>query len=123
MADKKNKTWQTNQSLIQQAYIVLAKELRRCPTIVEISDEVDISVTTIEKHVKEIEFEPVEHPLRVLTNDVLFSIYTSARKGRTGSQKLWLQVMEGWKEKSEIDLGFKKSIADLVNEQQEEISD
>ena len=102
---KKNRTYRSNHALINEAYIKLASELKRCPTISEIGDEVDLSALTIEKHVKELKFNPMESPLRYLTNDVLLSIYNSARKGRSASQKLWLQVMEGWAEKSEINLG------------------
>lgn len=108
----KNITWQRNQALIQEIYIELVKELKRCPTILEVSEGVNLSIDTINKHVKELKFEPLESPLRSLTPDVLMSIVKSARRGSSASQKLWLQVMEGWSEKTDItqNITFKKPL-------------
>ena len=119
MAKKKhNITWQRNQALIAETYIKLGSDLGRCPTIREIALKLKVSKTTIEKHIKELEFEPMTSPLRALTPDVLLNIY-KLTKTQSASQKLWLQVMEGWKEVKELDLGFKKSIADLVSEEED----
>jgi hypothetical protein len=110
--------WARNQALIQQTYIDLIKELKRCPTSYEVSQRVKISVTTIKKHVRQMKFEPQESPLRVLSPDVLISVYNSARKGTSASQKLWFQIMEGWVESTEVNL--KNSIADLVRQNESE---
>jgi len=110
--------WARNQALIQQTYIDLIKELKRCPTNYEVSQRVKISVTTIKKHVRQMKFEPQESPLRVLSPDVLISVYNSARKGTSASQKLWFQIMEGWVESAEVNL--KNSIADLVRQNESE---
>jgi len=113
---KRNITWQVNQKLCQETYVELIQKLRRCPTTKEVSEHVRLSIKAIDTHISELSFEPQKNLLRVLTQDVLVSIYNSSRKGSPASQKLWLQVMEGWKESSEIDLGFKKSIRDLMEE-------
>lgn len=97
-----------NQAIVQQAYIDLIKNLKRCPTILEVSEHVNLSAVTIEKHISEMKFEPIQSPMRSLTPDVLASIYNSARKGQSASQKLWLQVMEGWVE--DMNLGIKGDI-------------
>jgi len=99
---KKNITWEANQKLLQETYVRLLQSLKRCPTIAEITKETKLSRKTIQLHIKELNFEPVEHPLRVLTNDVIASIYGSSRKGSSASQKLWMQIMEGWREKTDI---------------------
>jgi len=100
--NKRNVTWQANQKLLQEAYIELIQELKRCPTRKEISDAVNLSETTIQKHIVEMKFDPISHPLRVLTNDVIASIYDSSKNGSSASQKLWMQIMEGWREKTDI---------------------
>ncbi len=97
----KNITWQLNQALIQDAYIKLIKELRRCPTLLEISKEVNLSINTLKKHVDELKFEPLKDLMRTLTPDVVMAIANSARKGSSASQKLWMQIMEGWAERQE----------------------
>jgi len=103
LEEKRNITWERNQKLLQETYIKLLQLLKRCPTISEVAQEVNLSVKTIKLHIKELKFEPTENPLRILTPDVLASIYSSARKGSAQSQKLWMQIMEGWKEKSEME--------------------
>jgi predicted transcriptional regulator len=101
--EKRNITWERNQQLLQETYIRLLQALKRCPTISEVSKEIDLTPKTIKLHIKELKFEPAEHPLRVLTNDVIASIYNSSRKGQPSSQKLWMQIMEGWHEKAELE--------------------
>lgn len=112
MNDERNITWQVNQKVIQETYLQLIQELKRCPTTQEVSERAKLSVSTIDKHIAELKFEPVKNPLRTLTPDVIVSIYNSARKGNSASQKLWFQLMEGWSESQEIK--FKNSIADLI---------
>ena len=98
----KNITWEVNQAIIQDAYIKLIMSLKRCPTLKQVSDEVKLSITTLKKHVDRLEFKPLKNPLRSLTPDVLVSIYNSALKGSSASQKLWMQIMEGWAERQEL---------------------
>ncbi len=98
----KNITWQVNQALIQNAYIKLIEDLERCPTLYEISQEVNLSINTLKKHVDELKFEPLKDLMRTLTPDVVMAIANSARKGSSASQKLWMQIMEGWTERTEI---------------------
>lgn len=98
----KNITWQKNQALIQNAYIKLIKNLKRCPTILEVSGEVNLSIKAINNHIKEMKFKPLQNSLRALTPDVIKSIYETALKGSPASQKLWVQLMEGWREGIDI---------------------
>jgi hypothetical protein len=96
--------WLRNQAIIQETYISLIQKLKRCPTVLEVSAETKLSISAIKNHVKEMKFEPQQSPLRSLTPDVLISIYNSSRKGQPASQKLWMQIMEGWKENMGLDL-------------------
>jgi len=100
----RNITWQKNQALIQDAYIRLIKNLRRCPTQLEVCSEVNLSMKAVENHVKELKFEPLKDLMRTLTPDVVMAIANSAMKGSSASQKLWMQIMEGWTESHNIDL-------------------
>ena len=47
-------------------------------------------------------FDPPKDLMRTLTPDVIMSIYRSARKGGSASQKLWMQIMESWSENIQI---------------------
>lgn len=95
----KNITWDLNHSIIRDSYVKLIKELKRKPTYDEVSKETNLSINTIKKHIDELKFEPLKHPLRVLSEDVLISIANSAKKGSAASQKLWMQICEGWSER------------------------
>jgi hypothetical protein len=103
-AKKEGRTdWLRNQALVQTAYVDLLKELKRCPTILEVANKVHLSIKAIDNHVKQLKFEPLGDSMRALTPDVVASIYNSARKGQPASQKLWMQIMEGWREKTEVE--------------------
>ena len=113
--ERRNVTWENNQALLQKAYVDLIQRLKRCPTRMEVAKEVNLSVKTVKLHIKEMKFEPLDNPMRVLTPDVLASIYSSARKGSAQSQKLWMQIMEGWTEKQEMNVsGGVKIIKDDI---------
>ena len=112
--------WLKNQAIIQQAYIELIQQLKRCPTNLEVSEKVNLSICTIKNHTKELKFEPLQSPMRTLTPDVLAAIYNSARKGSSQSQKLWMQIMEGWKENSNLNLSGGFLIEDRVNKMTED---
>ena len=121
----KNITWQNNQALIQTAYLKLIKILKRCPTVLEVSKEVNISIEAINRHIKEMKFKTLESPLRALTPDVLVAIYNSARKGSSASQKLWVQLMEGWREGIDIkgDIKTTPDFSKLSDEQLKQLAE
>ena len=98
----KNITWDYNHSIIRDSYVKLIKELERKPTYAEVSKDCNLSHVTIEKHIKSLKFNPAKHPLRILTEDVIMSIAGSAMDGSHGSQKLWMQIIEGWSERQVI---------------------
>ena len=133
MADKelnesnKNITWELNHQLIRDSYMELIKRNQKKPTIKEVSDDCRLSMTTINKHLKSLKFDPLRHPLRILTDDVLLAIASAAKGGSSSSQKLWMQVCEGWSEKQEITHGISPTLIDLVkkykNEEQNEKKD
>ena len=98
-----NITFQVNQAIIQDAYIKLIKEKQRCTTMLEISEHVNLSIKTLENHVRHLKFEPTKELIRTLTPDVVMAIANSARKGSSASQKLWMQIKEGWAERQEVE--------------------
>ncbi|NQU87294.1 MAG: hypothetical protein HQ541_16190 [Mariniphaga sp.] len=99
----KNITYDLNHQIIRDSYVKLIKNLKRKPTIAEVSKDCNLSHNTIDKHIKELKFNPLKHPLRILSDDVILSIVNSAKKGSSASQKLWMQICEGWTEKQVIE--------------------
>lgn len=95
----KNITWQLNHSIIRDSYVRLIKKLKRKPTYDEVSKDANLSIKTIREHINTLKFEPQKHPLRILSDDILISIANAAKGGSAASQKLWMQICEGWTEK------------------------
>ena len=112
----KNTTWDYNHSIIRNSYVKLIKNFKRKPTYDEVSKDTDLSIPTIKKHIDELKFEPLKHPLRILTEDVMLAIENSAKKGSSASQKLWMQICEGWSERQIIKHEGKINLDDVREE-------
>ena len=104
----RNKTWQINQALIQNAYISLTKKFNRCPTLREISEEVSLSINTLEKHIQNMDFDYIKSNFRALTPDVIMAIVNSARRGNAANAKLFMQIIENWREGIDVTTGGEK---------------
>lgn len=95
-----------NGALIRAAFIALLQESKGVrPTVNQIKEQTGLSTMTIKRHLKSIDFrdmvETSKASWRVLTDDVVLSIYRTAVKGNPQAQKLWFQIVEGWSEKRE----------------------
>ena len=109
-----NITWDLNHQIIRDTYVKLIKELTRKPTYQEVSDACNLSVNTIKKHIDTLKFNPLKHPLRILTEDVLMAIKKSAENGSSASQKLWMQICEGWTEKTINEIPGIEPISEII---------
>jgi hypothetical protein len=101
--NKVRSDWEDNQETIREAYVSILKRKRGGrPKSSEISKETGLSRATILRHMKTLDVSclaPESNSFKILTDDVMISIFRSAMKGSAASQKLWLQVVEGWSEK------------------------
>lgn len=95
----RNVTWEYNHTIIRDSYVNLIKSLKRKPTYPEVSEDTKLSENTVKKHIDKLKFDLQKHPLRILSDDVLIAIAKAAIDGNTQSQKLWMQLCEGWSEK------------------------
>ena len=109
----KNITWDLNHQIIRDSYVDLIKLHKRKPTYAEVSIDCKLSPKTIKKHIDTLRFDPLKHPLRILTEDVILSIVDSAKNGSSASQKLWMQICEGWTEKQIIEHEGKINLEDV----------
>lgn len=102
--DKKRSDWEKNHQAIRDAYVDFIKAKGKKPTITYISIQLEVSWKTVSRHLDDIENDLRKSPLRVLTEDIILAVARSAQKGNHGSQKLWFQIMEGWQEKTNLDV-------------------
>ena len=110
----KNITYELNHSLIHDSYVKLIEQLKRKPTIAEVAEDCKLSHNTIDFHIKNLKFDPLKHPLRVLSEGVLIAIAKSAKDGSSASQKLWMQLTEGWTEKTINEIPGLEKIGELI---------
>jgi hypothetical protein len=100
---------EANSGLIRNAYIEILKEKKgKRPTVADLCGKTGLASTSVKKHLKSLSFKELSEDValwRVLTDDVILAIYRSAvQKLNPQAQKLWMQVVEGWNEKSETKL-------------------
>lgn len=104
-----NITHRTNGITIREAFLAVAKDCNRPPTITELSNITGFSRNTVSKHINELSFEKSVKKMRILSEDVLLSIAKTAIDGNPTSQKLFTEIVEGWNgppEKVEIKQPF-----------------
>jgi hypothetical protein len=129
-----------NRELVQETMVKYYADHGKFPTSKVLQEFTGLHFNTVCKHMKNIKFEPMKNPLRLMTPDVLAAIYRravgfeedathfSSYEGMVtetpyikkiapdvSAQKLWLQVMEGWKEKSEQDVKHSGSVGFALN--------
>ena len=109
------KDFELNQAKIREAFIEILKEKKgRRPTRAELAERTGIHYNTIQKHLSGVDFSDLladsQRIFKVLNDDVVLSIYRSALKGNPAAQKLWLQYVNGWSEKTETKLSGKVEV-------------
>lgn len=93
MAAQKNKKWRENHATINKAYRDLITEHGRKPTLEQVAQKTNLSVNTIHKHLKTLEFVPSDHELRILNDDVLLAIFEGVVTDRNPAMaRLWVQI-------------------------------
>lgn len=102
-SEQRNATWRKNHAVIREAFLKLMRSGKKPPTLAAISEATKLSVTTVHGHCKELDFGEMTSPFRTMTPDVLRAIAIRAADPYEGSHqdaKLFLQVIEGWSEKT-----------------------
>jgi len=94
-----------NEVALHDAFIKLLLDYKRRPTYRELADYTGLHYNTVRKHMKNVHDRTIEElkktnlaDFRILTQDVILGIFKAALDGNVGSQKLWLQLVEGWRE-------------------------
>jgi len=71
-----------HQDQISQAHV---------PTVGELAQMTGLSTRTVIRHYREMRFEPTEHPLKILNDDVLLNIYKLS-KTQVRAAELWAML-------------------------------
>lgn len=113
-AGKSRADWEKNNIIIMRSFKKLMKKLETIPMVIEIAADTGLNEETIRRHMKTFSFDAVKEQMQTLTPDVMQSIYDSARRGNSQAQKLWVQVVNDWKESQNHNLTV-NSWADAMN--------
>lgn len=116
------KDWQTNHEALRIAFLKILKKKGSMPTAKEMSQATGLTEATIYEHYKHLKFEPQYHQSRALTDDIILAVAQSARRGNSQAQKLWFQVIEGWKESQNHNLTV-SSWAEAMNNLSQETNE
>jgi hypothetical protein len=73
------------------------------PTPTLLAKRTGLSVKTVQRHYDTLEFQPVNSPLRSLSDRVIVNMFNLTRKS-AAAQKLWFEIMEGWSEESIVNV-------------------
>lgn len=99
----KVKKLDTAQVVSNAVYTYIKNKKGLCsPTHQDIAELTGLSLSTVERHYKNIQFEPSKLPQRALTPIVVNNLLAQTSKS-TQAVKLWFQLMEGWRENADVD--------------------
>ena len=94
-----------NQIAIRNELLRSIEENGYIPSEKELSKATGLSVQAISRHINEMDFEADKDFYKMFTPEVVMNIKKSSER-HPASQKLWLQVIEGWNEKTSLSVTF-----------------
>ena len=94
-----------NQIAIRNELLRSIEENGYIPSEKELSKATGLSVQAISRHINEMDFEADKDFYKMFTPEVVMNIKKSSER-HPASQKLWLQVIEGWNEKTSMNVTF-----------------
>lgn len=101
----KRQDWERNHAQIVDSYLRLFAEKKRPPTQTEIALDCKLSRQAIHKHIKNLKLEDYLPDVKLRTMRVLHGLSARAEKGYAQEVKLWMQIVHGWVERSDITSG------------------
>jgi len=121
--EKSRADWEANDVIIMKSFKKLMKKLDTIPNYVQIAEDTGLNYETIRRHMKEFSFDIVKEQVQNLTPDVMKAIYESASRGNSQAQKLWVQVVNDWKESQNHNLtvnSWAEAMNNLLQEKKDE---
>lgn len=95
------RNYEANQVKILEAYKRLADGGNVLPSYDDLAKEADVSLSTVKRHFKHLDFDYVCKRQRIFTPEVVDAIRKSAIEGKPRAQKLYAQIVEGYIEKKD----------------------
>lgn len=87
-----------NHTKILEAYKKLINTKGRKPTATEISQISGVNLRTVKRHIQTVKSELYMSDFRILSDEIVIALYEKAKEGRAPEVKLWMQLIENWRE-------------------------
>ena len=100
----KRTDWEANHIIIYDAYVKAFNDRGRPPIQSEIAEVTGLHRDTVAAHLKSSSLSKLIPSLRPQTLLILQGLAKRAYKGYAAEVKLWLQVVESWKETTVLDV-------------------
>lgn len=101
---ERNKTWEANDIILKDAFYKYIVDNKKSPSIQKLAEITNLNYNTVTKHLAELDFNiDIKPKFKLLTDKVIMRLGMEAIKtGRAPEVKLFNQLIEDWKEKSEV---------------------
>lgn len=106
--NKRKRDYRINDEMISQKFADLLLKGQKMPTYAEIAKELGVSSKTIERHIKDMNFDKRFSKFKSVSDRVVMNIFKQAATGKNHHfARLWLELMEGLGQNKKIDVTTK----------------
>ena len=100
--NKKRTDFEYNHYLISESFHKLLVANKRVPTLKAIAKDSGLHLNTVHTHLKQLSFEEVKPKFKLMTERILTTLGVNAmNKGKAPEVKLFMQLVEGFMDKTE----------------------
>lgn len=97
-----------HQETITEIILNHVKETKKIPGYKIIKEESGLSEKTIHKHIKQINLQNISPKFKMYIEPILQGLTEAAMEGKSREVKLWMQLVENYKENNVIEVIDKK---------------
>lgn len=100
----RNRTWEANHDVIENAYFKLLEQNKRVPSYHSIAKEAKLTYSTVFKHCQELSLDKWKPLFKPMTKRIIQRLAVQALKtGKSQETKLFMQLIEDYREKSDVE--------------------
>jgi hypothetical protein len=94
-----------NDELISMTFTKLWLQHKKVPSYEDIARELNINVSTVKRHVKDMNFDERFQKFRCVSDQVIMNVFKNASTGKNARfAEMWLELFEGLGKKKEVKL-------------------
>jgi len=114
--------WENNHWLIYDAYLQEFKQTQKPPTQTRLAELTGLNRQTIANHLRDTTLPDLIPSVKMRTMRVLHGLAKRAEQGFASEVKLWMQIVEGWRETMGIEHSGEIGITEARQKLQERLN-